>query len=161
MNRVRKLTAGERLIVASIYGEAIDTNTIELRRRKWWPFQPHDVVMAPCGHVHFHPRSDLWREDFSLAGAVLRGLFVHEMCHIWQSQQGLFLPLRRLPFARYAYTLKPGKPLKSYGIEQQAEIVARTYLMREGELWMSADDADAHEQLVRQIVDRPGHGKVS
>jgi hypothetical protein len=29
---------------------------VRLVRGKWWPFQPRGIVMAPCGHIHFHPR---------------------------------------------------------------------------------------------------------
>ncbi|MFN7174581.1 MAG: aminotransferase class I/II-fold pyridoxal phosphate-dependent enzyme, partial [Thermaurantiacus tibetensis] len=32
-----------------------------------------------------------------------RGHFVHELVHVWQHQQGIRLPWRRLPFARYRY----------------------------------------------------------
>ena len=54
------------------------------------------------------------------------------MTHVWQHQKGLFLPLRRLPFARYAYRIEPGKPFERYGIEQQAEIVRHAFLFRGG-----------------------------
>ena len=152
MADARKLTSGEHELAASIFGQAIDLGTVELRRKTWWPFQPRDVVMAPCGHLHFHPRGSLWRDDFSLADVVLRGLLVHELCHVWQSQRGIFLPLRRLPFARYAYTLVPGKSFVSYGIEQQAEIARNTYLIREGVRPCTMELRQQHEELVAQLA---------
>ena len=88
--------------------------------------------MAPTGHVHFHPECDAWSDDFSLENINLRALFVHELTHVWQTQNGLFLPLLRHPFCRYDYVLKPGKPLYRYGIEQQAKIVEHAYILREG-----------------------------
>jgi hypothetical protein len=151
MAEARNLTTGEKALAASIFGTTIALEAVELRRRKWWPFQPRNVVMAPCGHLHFHPRGPLWREDFSAAGPALQGLFLHELCHVWQSQRGLFLPLRRLPFARYAYRLEPGKPLRRYGIEQQAEIVANTHLIREGFRPASAEEWQHHEALVAEL----------
>lgn len=90
--------------------------------------------MAPCGNIHFHPASELWREDFSLAELGLQGLFIHEMTHVWQTQQRgrWHLPLRRHPWCRYDYALRPGWTLERYGIEQQAEIVRHAFLLREG-----------------------------
>ena len=88
--------------------------------------------MAPCGHIHFHPSAPAYRDDFSLASVELQGYFIHEMTHVWQHQKGLFLPFRRLPFARYGYRLKPGLPLDKYGIEQQAEILRHAFLLQNG-----------------------------
>jgi hypothetical protein len=54
------------------------------------------------------------------------------MTHVWQHQKGIWLPLARHPFCRYSYTMKPGWPLHRYGLEQQAEIVRHSFLLREG-----------------------------
>lgn len=90
--------------------------------------------MAPMGHLHFHPRSDSYCEDFSVADAHLQGHFIHEMTHVWQSQQKgrWYLPLMRHPFCRYDYALKPGWTLERYGLEQQAEIVRHAFLLKRG-----------------------------
>lgn len=87
--------------------------------------------MAPCGHLHFHPKSPHYREDFSQASLPEQGLFLHEMTHVWQSQlRGKwYLPLMRHPFSTYSYSLKPGWTLERYGIEQQAEIVRHIFLL--------------------------------
>ena len=72
MKGARPLTAGEIELARSVFGDAIDYARVKLVRRKWWPFQPRDIVMAPTGNIHFHPRSPLWSEDFSserLSGA--------------------------------------------------------------------------------------------
>ena len=107
--------------------------------------------MAPRGHLHFHPAGTGYCDDFGAASLALQGLFIHEMTHVWQHQAGLFLPLRRLPFSRYRYTLEPGRPLAAYGIEQQAEIVRHAFLARRG------GDASAPErQAYDAVVDFPG-----
>lgn len=128
----RPLTDGEKAMALTLYGDAIDLTQVELRRRKWFPFQPRGVVMAPCGHIHFHPRTDVWSDDFSKDTLSLQGLLIHELCHVWQWQQGIFLPLRRHPFCRYDYVLEPGKPFDRYGLEQQAEIVRHAFLLMRG-----------------------------
>lgn len=130
----RALTPGERALARTVFGTALGLDGVELRRRRWWPFQSRDVIMAPMGHVHFHPQADCWHADFSRAPLALQGLLIHELCHIWQWQQGVFLPLRRHPFCRYGYTLEPGKPFGRYGLEQQAEIVRHVFLMERGVL---------------------------
>ena len=130
---IRRLTLGERGLAADVFGTAIDPEPVTIRRRKWFPFQPRRVVMAPDGHIWFHPANPDWRDDFASAGLALRTLLVHELTHVWQRQTGVNLVLRRRPFARYAYLpLTPGKPFAAYGIEQQACIVADAYRIGEG-----------------------------
>ena len=130
----RPLTQAERSLAVSVFGGAIDYDAVRIRNRKWWPFQPKRVAMAPDGHIWFHPQGGLWCEDFADRPLHAQGLFIHEMTHVWQTQtRGRFyLPLMRHPFCRYSYAIKPGWPLKRYGIEQQAEIVRHAFLLREG-----------------------------
>ncbi len=131
----RPLTPGERNLAASVFGGAIDYDQVLIHRRKWFPFQPKQVAMAPRGHIHFHPGGNLWADDYASARPHLQGLFVHEMTHVWQAQTrgSWYLVLMRHPFCRYDYALKPGWPLARYGLEQQAEIVRHAFLLREGE----------------------------
>lgn len=86
------------------------------------------------GHIHFPAEHVAYADDFARAPLSARGLFIHEMTHVWQAQmRGRFwLVLMRHPFCRYAYAIKPGRPLTSYGIEQQAEIVRHAYMLRNG-----------------------------
>lgn len=110
--------------------------------------------MAPCGHLHFPPSSPWYCDDFSEAEPQLQGLFIHEMTHVWQTQQRgrWYLPLHRHPFCRYAYSLRPGWPLTRYGIEQQAEIVRHAFLLRNGWKLAGVGDPSAYDLL----VDFPG-----
>src|SRR3546814_8718274 len=72
--------------------------------RKWWPFQPRRVTMAPRGHIHFHPESPSYCDCFASASIGYQGHLIHELVHVWQYQQGVNLILRRHPFCRYSYT---------------------------------------------------------
>ena len=83
-------------------------------------------------HLWFNPKSELFCEDFCDSSLSLQGHFIHELTHVWQHQKGMFLPLRRHPFCRYDYAIKPGWTLERYGIEQQAEIVRHIFLLRKG-----------------------------
>lgn len=130
----RALTPAEAALTRSVFGDAIDTDGVTVRRSKWFPFQARDIVMAPCGHLHFHPRTDLYRDDFAVADLGAQGLFLHEMTHVWQTQtRGRFyLPLMRHPFCRYRYRFDPDRPFERYGLEQQGELVRHAFLLGRG-----------------------------
>jgi len=134
-----------------MFGDAIDYGAVEIRRRKWFPFQPKRITMAPRGHLHFHPEGSAYCDDFSREGLMRQGLLIHELTHVWQTQMrgSWYLVLRRHPFCRYDYALKPGLPLGSYGIEQQAEIVRHAFLLRRGATLAGVADKSAYEALVR------------
>ncbi len=148
----RWLTPGEKALVTSVFGDTIALDNVEICNRKWFPFQPVKTIMAPTGHIHFHPKGDLFRLDFTKESLGLQGLFIHEMVHVWQHQKGIFLPLKRHPFCRYHYTLKPGWRLEKYGIEQQAEIVRHAFLLREGAIIAGAPPLEQY----RGILPFPG-----
>ncbi len=128
----RGLTKAERNLAESVFAGAIDYDQVRLANSKFIFFQPKGTVMAPRGTIHFHPKGPLFCDDFCGQGVTDQGLFIHEMTHIWQHQCGINLIVRRHPFCRYSYTIKPGWPLARYGIEQQAEIVRHYFLIREG-----------------------------
>ncbi len=134
MKGARPLTSGEIELARSVFGDAIDYARVKLVRRKWWPFQPRGIVMAPTGNIHFHPDGPLWSEDFSKERLSLQGLFIHEMTHVWQTQtRGRFyLVLMRHPFCRYGYHIIDDRPFGRYGLEQQAELVRHRFLADRG-----------------------------
>lgn len=147
---IRGLTDGERRLARSVFGDAIVYDDVALHKRKWAFFQPRRVVMAPMGHLHFHPGGDVYCDDFATAPLELQGLFIHEMVHVWQSQTRgrWFLVLMRWPTDRYAYVLKPGWPLKRYGLEQQAEIVRHYFLLARGQQVPGAPPIEAYRAIL-------------
>lgn len=130
--RIRPLTAAERQLAASVFGDGLDLDAVTIRNAKFWMFHPWWVTMAPDGHIWCHPNGYNWCADYAAQPLGMRSHFIHEMTHVWQRQQGVNLILRRPPLARYGYVLAPGKPFRRYGIEQQACIVADAYCLREG-----------------------------
>ena len=156
----RPMTRGEAEMARSMFGDAIDCSTVRLHRACWWPFQPNGVVMAPDGHVWFHPRDAAWCEDFSNAPPSAQGLLIHELTHVWQAQRGgrWFLPLARHPFCHYRYALVPGRPFGRYGIEQQAEIVRHAFLMRRGQPIAGKPDLATYEALLPFSVKKSARG---
>lgn len=128
----RGLTDSEIALARSVFGAAIDYAQVRIVRRKWFPFQPRKVVMAPRGRIHFHPGGDAYCDCFASSPIDWQGLLIHELAHVWQHQQGINLVLRRHPFCRYDYAIRPGWTLERYGLEQQAEIVRHSFLLRHG-----------------------------
>jgi hypothetical protein len=150
----RRLSEGEIALARSVFGHAIAYDRVTIRRRKFFPMQPRETTMAPRGHLHFHPLGHAYSDDFSALGPLRQGLFIHEMTHVWQTQARgeWYLILHRHPLCRYSYSLKPGWPLRGYGIEQQAEIVRHAFLLRQGVRLAGVTDPAAYDLL----VDFPG-----
>jgi hypothetical protein len=144
----RPLTVDETVLARSVFGDAIDYAAVRLSRTKWAFFQPRDRVMAPSGCIHFHPKSNIWYDDFAHAPLAIQGLFIHEMVHIWQHQRGVYLPLARHPWCRYDYAIKPGQPFAHYGLEQQAEIVRHAFLLRAGQIVVGAPPLHSYRSLL-------------
>lgn len=147
----RSLTPDEVALAQGVFGAAIDYGRVRVHARKWWPFQPRGVTMAPDGDLWFHPEGGLFCADFCESPLHIQGHFIHEMTHVWQAQRSgkWWLPLMRHPFCRYGYAIVPGKPFERYGIEQQAEIVRHLFLMRSGLSVTNKPPLDVYEALVR------------
>lgn len=128
----RALTPAERMLAASVFGGALALEAVRIHRRKWWPFQPREVAMAPRGAIHFHPRARGYRACFADAELAAQAWLVHELVHVWQHQQRRNVILGRLANPRYRYRLAPGKAFADYGIEQQAQIVTHAFILRHG-----------------------------
>jgi len=144
----RALAAAEIDLARSVFGDTIAYEAVRIRRKKWIFFQPRKTIMAPTGNIHFHPGGSAYCDDFSCATLSRQGLFIHEMVHVWQYQRGIFLPLRRHPFCRYDYAIKPGQPFKKYGLEQQAELVRHAFLIRQGGSVPGAPPLDIYRQIL-------------
>ncbi len=134
----------------SVFGSAIDYARVRIRRRKWFPLQPRRTAMAPQGHIHFHPTGGVFRDDFSTGSIYDQALLIHELTHVWQAQRmgRWYLVLMRHPFCRYDYAVRPGWPLARYGIEQQAEIVKHTFMLRHGALVRGAPALAVYESIL-------------
>jgi hypothetical protein len=144
------LTPAEIALARSMFGDSIAYDPVRIVRGKWAFFQPRETVMAPCGHIHFHPAGSRWRDDFAAGDLADQGLFLHEMTHVWQAQTRgrLYLPLMRHPFCRYDYDWQPGQPFDRYGLEQQAEIVRHGFLLRRGRAVPGKPPLAAYEALL-------------
>lgn len=131
----RALTAGEIAMLRPIFREGINYDQVRVVDAKY-PFQPEGVYMTPRGHVY--APGPLYREDFSKAGPSYRAVFVHELTHVWQHENGMDLVAQGVvEFTKhkgayekaYPYTLVLGRDLVEFGMEQQASIVEDYFIV--------------------------------
>jgi hypothetical protein len=130
----RPLTAGEIALLEPIFKDSIDYRAVRIINNSF-PLQRDNVYMTPRGHVYAPGK--LWQDDFSLAVDV-RGVFVHEMTHVWQFANGMDLIGQGVvEFTKYhgdyekayPYELDAARDLTEYGMEQQASIVEDYFLI--------------------------------
>jgi len=126
----RGLSAGEIALGRVVFGDEIAWGGVRVLQAPKLGFG----AMAPfAGLIVFSN----WRapRDFADAQVHEQGWFVHELAHVWQSAQGMFLPalkLGALGKSAYAYKARKMASLRDYNIERQAEIARHLWLARIG-----------------------------
>ncbi|WP_235528790.1 MULTISPECIES: hypothetical protein [unclassified Phenylobacterium] len=128
--RWRRLTPGERRLCGQVFAAGLDADRVRIFSQPAWP---RPFVLS--GSLVVWP-SDSALADFSTAPLWLRSVLVHELVHVWQAQNGVFLPFAKLKAgdgqAAYAYDLADGRPFSQMNIEQQAMVVQHAYMARGG-----------------------------
>lgn len=131
----RMLTSGEINLCQTVFDNNINYSNVKIYHESFFPFgmQPDDVAMAPNGNIYFDPDGSLYELDFSKADIHAKALFIHEMTHVWQHQQGVNVRLRGAIEREYKYLpLTPEKKFKEYKIEQQGDIVRDFFYLLNG-----------------------------
>jgi hypothetical protein len=142
---MRALTSGERAIAAEIFASRLALDSLNVYQTPRLPFH----AMVPLGRTIMFSR---WRaaRDFSETEIGEQGWFIHELAHCWQARAGTVLPLAKLGalgHRAYRYALTPGKPLRAYNIEQQAEIFRHLFLARKGAPDAGAPPLSAFDEI--------------
>ena len=128
----RRLTAGERGLAAEMFGAALDPDPVRLLALPVW----RRAFVAG-------PRLMVWparaaRPDFAAPDTPLgvQAVFVHELTHVWQAQNGVALLRAKLRAgdgaSAYAYDLAGEPAFASLNIEQQAMVVEHAFLASRG-----------------------------
>jgi hypothetical protein len=123
---LRPLTEGETALGREMFGDGLEPRRIRILAQPIWP-----RAFAAGSRLMVFPQQAAAR-DFSEAGLGLQGLFIHELTHVWQAQQGVGLLWAKLrcgdgPEA-YAYDLMSGHSFDDLNIEQQAMVVQHAFL---------------------------------
>jgi len=156
----RPLTPRERDMAREVFGDQIEYDKVKVyngapKVAGVIPLDGMDAI-APSGNI-FLVDKDSQHPDMSQAGAANRKLLIHEMTHVWQYQQGRNVNLEAAGlFVRngfsygkgiYAYDLYKTKKFNDLNIEQQAEMVADYFELRE--MPPSEWPADRLERMAR------------
>lgn len=125
---LRALTSGETALAREVFGQGLEPGRIRILVQPLWP-----RAFAAGARLMVFPRKAS-AADFSTAPLGLQGLFIHELTHVWQAQQGVGLLWAKLrcgdgPEA-YAYDLAAGRSFADLNIEQQAMVVQHAFLAR-------------------------------
>jgi hypothetical protein len=128
---IRALTPAEKALAAEVFGAGLNPDRVRILAIPGW----RRAFVAASGLMVW-PRATI-RPDFAAPGVPLsvQGVFVHELTHVWQAQNGVSLILAKLragdgPGA-YRYDLD-GTPFAAMNIEQQAMTVEHAFLSARG-----------------------------
>ncbi|HEY8573611.1 hypothetical protein [Phenylobacterium sp.] len=128
--RLRRLTAGEQALAAEVFGEGLDAGRVRILAIPAW----NRAFVAGPGLIVW-PAADA-PLDFSQAPLSVQGVFVHELTHVWQAQNGVSLLLSKVKagdsHASYAYDLTGDAEFAGLNIEQQAMVVQHAFLSARG-----------------------------
>ena len=129
---VRRLTAGERGLAGEMFGPGLDADRVWILALPVWN---RAFVAGPALIVW--PAATL-PADFAAPDVPLwlQAVFVHELTHVWQAQNGVALLLAKIKAgdsaASYAYDLTDGRDFGAMNIEQQAMVVEHAFLASRG-----------------------------
>jgi len=128
--RHRRPTAGETALAQEVFGAGLDLRRTVILAAPLW----RRAFVAGARLIVWPART--LPADFAAAPLALQAAFVHELAHVWQAQQGVFLPLAKLragdsPRA-YAYELGEDADFAQLNIEQQAMVVEHAFLAARG-----------------------------
>jgi hypothetical protein len=128
--RIRKLTPGETALAAEMFGDSLDASRVRIATIPLWN---RAFVAGP--RLIVWPAADL-PADFAAAPLAQQAVFVHELTHVWQAQNGVRLILAKLKAgdrpASYAYDPAGAEDFARLNIEQQAMVVQHAFVASRG-----------------------------
>lgn len=129
---LRRLTDGERALAREVFGGGLRPERVRILRIPLW----RRAFVAGPGLIVWPTTSA--RPDFSAEGTPLdeQAVFIHELTHVWQAQNGVSLILGKLhagdSAAAYRYDLMRGPAFQAMNIEQQAMVVEDAFRASRG-----------------------------
>ncbi|AWV25441.1 MULTISPECIES: hypothetical protein [Citrobacter] len=156
---LRRLTSGEVELAKSVFGSTLQYHKVWIHRDSYLPFnlQDSNTAMTPDGEIYFRNQ---YRDDFSQTLSHYQHLFIHEMSHVWQREKGMNVICRGLVSWLVSYRYKlDGRLLSEYPMEQQAQIIADSFILQKSgyRTWLDMRfnhnitlDGDIHESVIRE-----------
>lgn len=155
------LTAGEITLVESVFGDEVDPGKIRKHFRKTSIAHRMasptvaGMVLPPLSHIDFYGK-DHHSPDFSKETPGNTDLFMHEVTHVWQNQNG-YWSLHHIDKLRlYDYSLSEKSDFNKFALEQKAEMIGdyvRIWLHPQGKV-QSGKTPNEKDILLRDVVEK-------
>lgn len=150
---IRALSEGERALARAVFGRALALDRVRVLAS---PFSRAFVPGRWFGRDWIvWPRRKL-PEDMAAASVPEQAIFIHELVHLWQAQQGVNLLTAKLRAGdgagAYAYPVGPSCRWDGLNIEQQASVVEHAFRLSRGHA------APARAAFYRAVVPFPACG---
>ncbi len=129
---LRRLTVGEKALAREVFGHGIAPERVRILSLPLW----NRAFVAGPGLIIW-PSATV-RADFSDSTTSLhvQAVFVHELTHVWQAQNGISLLLAKIKAgdsdAAYRYGLLDSEAFAVMNIEQQAMVVEHAFTVSRG-----------------------------
>jgi hypothetical protein len=151
---IRKLCHNELSILKSIYYNEIDYETIKITTDHIFSklLKKYSAIVFD-NTIVFTKKS--YKEDFSL-NLNSMALLVHEVCHVWQFQNLNYrwykAGIEHLKFGKstYIYSIANKTKLTDFRFEQQGEIVADYFKLRESK----SNSVNEYEKVIYSVIRR-------
>lgn len=137
----RHLTADEIMLAESYFGHRIRYRDVKIFNRAWMGIFGHDYdAVTPNGNIYMSDATQRRRNFAQPDDIYSRRIFIHEMTHVAQHQRGMNVPEQALRAyvrsafnyrATYMYSLTPDAPYGKMNLEQQAEVMADYFSLRD------------------------------
>lgn len=133
---IRGLTDGEKALAVEALGPNVRLETVRFFPTPW-PFSRAFVPGRWFGREWIAWPAVQLLPDYAVAPLRLQSVFVHEMVHIWQAQNGVNLLTGKLRAgdsqASYRYPISDDCRWDGLNIEQQAMVVEHRFRLSRGE----------------------------
>lgn len=127
---LRRLTRAEQALGQEVFGDGLRTGRVRILALPLW-----DRAFVAGPQLIVWPAATL-PADFGVAPLELQAVFVHELTHVWQAQNGVRLLRAKLragdSASSYAYDAAGLGDFARLNIEQQAMVVEHAFLASRG-----------------------------
>jgi len=136
------LTEEEIELARGVFGDQIDYSSVKIVNRTYLGWFGRLIglggtAVTPNGSIHLRGECGNWATCDD-GKTDWKAMLIHEMTHVWQTQQGMHVKLRgfALQSARavtfgiydpYDFSYKPGKAFRDYGLEEQGDLAVEIY----------------------------------
>lgn len=132
---IRPLADGEAALAREVFGAALRLDAVRFLASPW-PFDRAFVAGSWFGRDWIVWPKKTLELDLSRAPLRTQAVFIHELAHVWQAQNGVNLLTEKLragdsPTA-YAYPLDDRCDWSVLNIEQQAMVVEHRFVLSRG-----------------------------